>query len=558
MLRRSLALLLVTALAFTSALVAQDRRDVSGDLGVVASSSPDASDLGAAIMERGGNAVDAAIATAFAMAVTHPTAGNIGGGGFMLIYPDDGSPPVFIDYREKAPLSSTPDMYAEGGSRKTHRYVGVPGTVRGLALAHEIYGSLSWKQLVEPAVKLAAEGFVMNEGLARSLSGALRSSSNEEFMRVYGKKDGSAWQAGDRLKLPDLAATLQRIADHGRDGFYKGKTAELFAAEMERGGGYVTREDLARYRARVRVPIRFSYRGYEIFSAPPPSSGGITLAQMLQILELYDLRAMGRWSSETNHLIIEAMRRGYANRAQYLGDTDFVDIPDFLTSKDFAKELAESIDPQQATASEKLGPPIAMAGESRETTHFSVVDRRGMAVSNTYTLEAGYGSGVVVTGAGFLLNNEMGDFNPQPGVTNRRGTIGTPANLIVPEKRMLSSMTPTIVAKAGRPYLVTGSPGGRTIINTVLCVVINVLDFEMDLRDAIDAPRTDHEWFPERVRFMGAADAAHAEMVKELQTIGHEIQPSRGQGDANSILLTGDGARATADSRWGGAAAAKK
>ncbi|MHC5063345.1 MAG: gamma-glutamyltransferase [Planctomycetota bacterium] len=558
MLRRSTVNFFLASLAFTALLCGQDRRDVSGEFGVVASSSPDASDLGAAIMEQGGNAVDAAIATAFAMAVTHPTAGNIGGGGFMLIYPADGSPPVFIDYREKAPLSSTPDMYAEGGSRKNHRYVGVPGTVRGLALAHEIYGNLSWKQLVEPAVKLAAEGFTMNEGLARSLNGALRSSSNEEFMRVYGKEEGTAWQAGDRLLLSDLAATLQRIADHGRDGFYKGKTAELLAAEMERGGGYVTMEDLARYRARVRVPIRFSYRGYEIFSAPPPSSGGITLAQMLQILEHYDLRQLGRWSAETNHLIIEAMRRGYANRAQYLGDTDFIDIPDFLTTKEFAKELKESIDPAKATPSEKLGPQIAMAGESRETTHFSVVDRQGMAVSNTYTLEAGYGSGVVVTGAGFLLNNEMGDFNPKPGITNTRGTIGTPPNLIVPEKRMLSSMTPTIVAKAGRPYLVTGSPGGRTIINTVLCVVINVLDFEMDLRDAIDAPRTDHEWFPERVRFMGASDPAHAELVEDLKNLGHDLQPSRGQGDANSIIVEGNGARATADSRWGGAAAAKK
>ncbi|MAB87970.1 MAG: gamma-glutamyltransferase [Planctomycetes bacterium] len=540
-----------------SLLMGQDRRNASSPFGVVASSSPIASDIGAAIMEQGGNAVDAAVATAFAMAVTYPTAGNIGGGGFMLVHPSDGSPPVFIDYREKAPLASTPLMFAEGGSRKNHRYAGVPGTVRGLSLAHELYGNLPWKNVVEPAVRLAKDGFVMHAGLARSISRTVQRSKNAEFKRVYGKAGGGQWQGGDKMVLSDLGATLQRIADHGTAGFYKGETAKLLAAEMKRGGGFITEEDLSRYRARVRVPIHFTYRGFDVYSAPPPSSGGITLAQMLQILENFDLKALGRWSPQAHHLIIEAMRRGYANRAKFLGDSDFVTIPDRLTTKSFAKELAASIDPKKATASDTLGPPITEEEESRETTHFSVIDKTGMGVSNTYTLEAGYGSGVVVKGAGFLLNNEMGDFNPKPGVTNRKGTIGSSANLIKPEKRMLSSMTPTIVGKNGKPYLITGSPGGRTIINTVLCVTINVLDFGMDLRSAIDAPRTDHEWFPERVRFAGARDPAHADLVKALTALGHKVSSGR-LGDANSILCTGDTYHGAADSRSGGVAAAKK
>ena len=553
--RRILSLSLFL-LALAPLSTAQDQRNASSPLGVVVSSSPVASDVGAAIMEQGGNAVDAAVATAFAMAVTYPTAGNIGGGGFMLVHPSDGSPPVFIDYREKAPLSATPDMFAAGGSKKNHRYVGVPGTVRGMSLAHELFGDLPWKDVVEPAVRLARDGFVMSSrtaGFPRSVQG----SQNEEYKRVYGKPGGGQWQAGDKIVLSDLGETLQRIADQGSDGFYKGKTAELLAAEMKRGGGYITEEDLAKYRARVRVPIHFTYRGFDVYSAPPPSSGGITLAQMLQILENFDLKSMGRWSPETNHLIIEAMRRGYANRAKYLGDSDFVVIPDHLTTKAFAKELAATIDLEKATASDTLGPPISENRESPETTHFSTIDRNGMAVSNTYTLEQGYGSGVVVTGAGFLLNNEMGDFNPRPGVTDRRGTIGSPPNLIEPQKRMLSSMSPTIVAKDGKPYLVTGSPGGRTIINTVFCVVINVLEFGMDLRSALDAPRTDHEWFPERVRFGGARDPAHAALVEALTALGHQIQAG-GQGDANSILATGSTYQGAADSRSGGVTTVKK
>lgn len=553
---RLVSLFLVPVLVAALA-VGQAKRDAVSQRGMVVSSSPHASDIGAAILKAGGNAVDAAVATAFAMAVTYPTAGNIGGGGFMLVHPGDGSPPVFVDYREKAPLASTPEMFKAGGSRMNHRYVGVPGTVRGLSLAHELYGLLAWKDVVEPAVRLASDGFVMAGGLASSLNRVVSRSRNAEFRRVYGKPGGGRWRSGDTIKMPDLGATLARIRDHRNAGFYAGETARLLVEEMKKGGGYITQADLSAYRARIRAPIQFTYRGYEVLSSPPPSSGGITLAQQLQILENFDVRKMGRWSAGTMHLMIESMRRAYANRAQHLGDADFVEIPGHLTGKEFAKKMAKSIDKKKATPSDTLGPKITEIQESEETTHFSVVDRHGMAVSNTYTLEAGYGSGVVVRGAGFLLNNEMGDFNPRPGTTNRRGTIGTRPNLIEPGKRMLSSMTPTIVTKGGKPYLVTGSPGGRTIINTVFCVTVNVLDFGMSLRDAIDAPRTDHEWFPERVRFVGARDSKHKGMVKTLRAMGHDIQSSRGQGDANSILIQGRKLYGAADSQWGSAAGVK-
>lgn len=528
-------------------------RDATSTRGMVVAVSPDGARAGTKILEQGGNAVDAAITTALAMAVTHPSAGNIGGGGFMLIHPSDGSPPIFIDYREKAPLSSTRDMYKEGGSRKNQKYVGVPGTVRGLKLAHEIYGSLEWSKLVEPAVGLARDGFVIHEGLAGSLNYQVTNSSNDEFKRVYGKPDGTQWKSGDRLVLSDLAATLRRIADHGTKGFYEGETARLLAQEMDLGGGYVALEDLKRYRARVRTPIHFKYRGFDVYSAPPPSSGGITLAQMMGIAEQYDLRSKGRWSGVTNHVMIEAMRRAYANRARYLADQDFVEIPKHLWTNSFARYLASTIDLKRATPSDSLGPKITEEAESKETTHFSVVDQKGMAVSNTYTLEAGYGSGVVVRGGGFLLNNEMGDFNGRPGVTTRNGGIGTEPNTVEPEKRMLSSMTPTLVAKNKKAYLVTGSPGGRTIINTVFCVTLNVLEFEMNAREAVDAPRTDHEWFPERVQFMGAANPKYSGMVNELRAMGHNIQATTGQGDANTILIKNGVFTGAADYRFGAA-----
>ena len=408
-----------------------------------------------------------------------------------------------------------------------------------------------------PAVRLAEGGFVLNS-LADALNRALERSENDEFKRVYGKNGGAeAWQASDRLVLSDLGRSLRRIAEQGNDGFYAGETADLLAAEMEQGDGYISKEDLSGYAAVLRKPIRTTFRGNEIFSAPPPSSGGIALTIMLGILEHFDLKSKGRWAPQTVHLIIESMRRAYADRARHLGDSDFIEIPAHLTTKGYARELAASINLRQATMSEKLGPRLTEAEESPETTHYSVIDRSGMAVSNTYTLEQGYGSGVVVTGAGFLLNNEMGDFNRNPGVTNRQGSIGTPANLVVAEKRMLSSMTPTIAVRDGKVVLVTGSPGGRTIINTVLNVTLNVLEFGMSLRNAVDAPRLNMQWFPDRVGFQGVEDPAFADLVKQLTVMGHRVTRGGG-GDANSILAKDGTFIGAADNENGGASAARR
>ncbi len=513
--------------------------DVKATRGVVVSVSPRASNVGLDVLRRGGTAVDASVATAFALAVTWPEAGNIGGGGFMMIHPGGGKEPVCVDYRETAPAASTEKMFVKQTDRHNHRLVGVPGTVRGLALAHSRYGKLPWRDLLAGPIRLAGEGFEIDETLARGLNSILASSKrHKELQRVYGKPDGSAWKAGDRLVQPDLAATLRRIAERGADEFYTGKTAELLAAEMKAGGGIITMDDLAGYRAKVRRPIHGTFRGHDVYGPPPPSSGGICLVQMLNVLERFPLRRQGRYSPETLHLMIETMRRSFRDRAEYLGDADFVKIPSRLTTKKYAAKLASSIDLKRASKSESLAGEIRLAPESESTTHFSVIDRAGMAVSNTYTLEQSYGSRVVVRGAGFLLNNEMGDFNWRPGHTDHQGRIGTPANRVAPGKRMLSSQCPVIVAKDGRPVLVTGSPGGRTIINTSLCIVLNVLEFQMPLERAVRAPRIHHQWFPDRVRFEGARLEAHAAAVKQLQAMGHNIDTAaRKQGDAHSIRV---------------------
>jgi gamma-glutamyltranspeptidase/glutathione hydrolase len=504
--------------------------------GLVVAVSPPGADTGCDMLRRGGNAVDAAVATAFAMAVTYPAAGNIGGGGFMLIYPGGPNEPVVIDYREKAPLAAYKTMYSKQDSWYSHKAVGVPGTVRGLALAHALFGKLPWKDVVMPAVKFAEEGFRIDGQLAGSLNWIVGSSFEfPELRRVLGKDGGSSvWKAGDRLVQPDLAATLRRIAEQGPDAFYKGVTADQIAAEMKRGGGLITKSDLAAYEAKVRKPVHGIYRGHDVYGPPPPSSGGTCLVEMLNILENFDLRKQGRFSSETLHLMIETMRRAYCDRARYLGDQDFVRIPSFLTSKDYARKLAQSIEPHKATPSAELAKDIPLKGEGDSTTHFSVIDSDGMAVANTYTLERSYGSRIMVKGAGFLLNNEMMDFNWFSGETTRSGGIGTEANQIAPGKRMLSSQTPTIVAKNGKVVLVTGSPGSRTIINTVLCVVVNTLDFDMDIRAAVDAPRLHHAWFPDLAYFEGTGD--HGAAVRRLEEMGHSVCGTR-QGDAHSIWL---------------------
>jgi len=519
---------------------------VSADLvrchnGAVVSVSPLASEIGAEILSQGGTAVDAAVATAFALEVTWPEAGNIGGGGYLLVVPTHGrGTPNVVDFRERAPAAATKDMFVDPRGRTPHRRVGVPGTVRGLALAHNRFGRLPWKQLLAPAIELARNGFELDAAAAESLNTILSRSAREKFdelWRVYGKPGGQSWRAGNRLKQPELAGTLERIADGGADGFYTGPVAEQIAAEMRRGGGLITKEDLAAYQAKLREPVKASYRGFEILSSPPSSSGGTTLVESLNILENFDLRPLGRWSPRTLHLMVEAMKRSYRDRACYLGDPDVVSIPGKLTSKDYARRHAEQIDLEKATSSVRLAGDIHLSESGPHTTHLSVVDRDRTAVSLTFTLESLYGSRVVVKGAGFLLNDEMNDFGWLPGVTDASGRIGTPPNQVAPGKRMLSSMCPTVVLRDGKPVLVTGSPGGRTIINTVLCLIVDVIDFGMDPRTAVDAPRLHHQWLPDLVKVEHRLASEHPAAISGLTALGHRVQKEDSQGDAHTIAV---------------------
>jgi gamma-glutamyltranspeptidase / glutathione hydrolase len=518
-------------------------RVVQADAGMVVSASEPASRVGAQVLRDGGNAVDAAVAVALTLAVTWPEAGNLGGGGFMLVCPPDGREPVCIDYRETAPAAATEQMYAPDESALTHRAVGVPGTVRGLAVAHAQYGRLPWQRLVQPAADLARRGFAVDHHLVQSINGVLRRTGPQsddrfaELRRVFAPPDARQWTAGQRLVQPELAETLQRLAEGGPGAFYGGRTAELIEAEMTRGGGLITRADLASYEARLRPPVRGRYRRYEILGPPPPSSGGIAVVQALNILETFDLHTQPRFSARNLHLVAESLRRAFRDRALHLGDPDFVDIPTHLTDKQYAGELAAGIRLDRATPSLELAEPFGQIEESCETTHFSVIDADGMGVANTYTLEASWGSRIVVAGAGFVLNNEMGDFNWVPGRTDQQGRIGTPPNLIAPRKRMLSSMTPMIVRQDGRVLLVTGSPGGRTIISTVLQVVLNVVEFQMDLPAAVDAPRQHHGWFPDRFDIERSEAPIYRSAIRELEEWGHRIREVRQQGSAHSIWV---------------------
>lgn len=539
-------------LSASSILLADDApppREARSAKGMVASVSAPASDVGAAVLADGGNAVDAAVAVGFALAVTHPPAGNIGGGGFMLIHPPE-KPPVCIDYRESAPAAAKKDMFAKNADRHNHRQVGVPGTVLGFYRAQKRFGKLKWLRLVAPAVRLAADGFAIDAALAKSLNEILAESRDfEEMQRVFGKRGGEKWQVGDKLMQKDLAGSLEQIAAAGPVAFYAGPIADKFVAEMKAGDGLITRDDLKSYRAKRRRPIATTFRGHDIYAPPPPSSGGIVLAQMLNMLETFPLKDKGRFSPTTLHLMIETMKRAFRDRAAFLGDADFVEIPAKLTTKAYAKKLASQIDPRRATPSVELAGDIAIAGEGDSTTHYSVIDADGLAVSNTYTLEQSYGSRIVVRGAGFLLNNEMGDFNPRPGHTDREGRIGTPANIIAPGKRMLSSQCPTIVAKDGRAVLITGSPGGRTIINTVLCNVLNVIEFGMDLPTAIDAPRLHHQWLPDIAQLEVRGKEPSEETMAELNNLGHKTRIVENQGAAHSILVTDKTCHGVADRR---------
>ena len=506
--------------------------------GMVVSQSGLASEIGTEILRSGGSAVDAAVATAFALAVTHPAAGNIGGGGFLVWRSAKGDAGTY-DFREMAPAAATETMWLVDGAydrqrhHESHLSVGVPGTVAGLWLAWRDHGRLSWRRLVEPALLLAEEGFEVSHGLERSLGWALPRFERYPASRATFSKDGVPYRAGDTLRQPDLASTLRRIAAAGPDGFYRGETADLIAREMELHGGLITRDDLEAYRAIRRAPIRASYRGREVISMPPPSSGGVALVQMLQVLEGFDLRAAGFGSARTLHLYAEAMRRAFADRALHLGDPDRnPDMPvERLISRGYAAELRTSIRLDRASVSTPS--TFTWPRESTETTHLSVVDADRNAVSLTYTLEAAYGSGIVVDGAGFLLNNEMGDFNPVPGETNAKGRIGTAPNLTAAGKRMLSSMTPTIVLENDDILLVTGSPGGRTIINTVLQTVVNTIDFRMNAQEAVDAGRVHHQWLPDRLLY--EPFSVSPDTLRILRELGHRVHRGGSQGSAQVI-----------------------
>lgn len=519
---------------------------VEAQNGMVVTSHYLATDEALKVLENGGNAIDAAVTAAFALAVTQPRSGNIGGGGFMLVSSEESGEVTAIDYREKAPAAASRDMYLDKNgevvkdrSRFTHKAAGVPGTVAGLALALEKYGTISLEQALAPAIKLADEGFVIPPRFAQGIeSQAERLKQFESSRKVFFKPDGSFYQPGERFVQKDLAATLKRIAEQGVKGFYEGETADLIVAEMERGGGLITHDDLKNYQPALRKPVHGNYRGYDIYSMSPPSSGGTHVVEILNILEGYPIADTGLNSAKTIHLMAEAMKRAYADRSEYLGDTDFVDVPlKGLTSREYAAGLREGIDPEKATPSVEIKPGNPAPYESNETTHFSIVDKYGNAVSNTYTINFSYGSHIVVDGAGFLLNNEMDDFSAKPGVPNAYGLIGGEANKIEPNKRMLSSMSPTIVKKDGKNFIVTGSPGGSRIITTTLQVLMNVIDHNLNIQAAVNAPRIHHQWLPDEIRI---EQGISPDTIRLLEGMGHTVVQKSAMGAIQSIMV-GDG-----------------
>lgn len=507
--------------------------------GMVVSADTFASSVGVEVLQEGGNAVDAAIATAFTLAVTHPTAGNIGGGGFLIHQPREGKP-IAYDFREVAPAAAHPEMWLDDGEYSfqrhhlSHMSVGVPGTVAGLYMAWQDSGSLPWERLVAPAIALARDGFVISHGLARSLKNTLPRMQKYPASMAQYSNNGSPFVAGDVLQQADLADSLGRIAKDGPAGFYQGPTADYIVTEMTANGGLITHEDLANYSAHRREPVQGDYRGYRIVSMPPPSSGGIALLEMLNILEGYDVASLQFGSAASLHVMIESMRRAYADRARHIGDPDFVDNPVArLISKGYAAELRSTIHLDQASVSSAAN--FEWPSESPQTTHFSVVDKDRNAVALTYTLESSYGSAIVVPGAGFLLNNQMGDFNAGPGLTNAKGLVGTPANLAEPGKRMLSSMSPTVVTRNGELFMVTGTEGGRTIINTVLQTLLNVIDHGMNAQAAVDAGRIHHQWLPDR--FSYEKQAFSPDSIRLLEKLGHIAVELKRQGYAQVIVV---------------------
>ena len=530
--------------------------------GMVVSQRQSASEVGAEILRRGGNAVDAAVATGLALAVVLPRAGNLGGGGFMVVYLKDKDKTVTIDYREKAPSAAHRDLFLdEKGNydKKKAQFsllsAGVPGTVAGLHYALTKYGTMTWQEVLEPSIRLAEEGFSVPHDLANILASSRykkRLSSNEAAAKSYYKSDKSNYQAGEILKLPDLAWTLKQLSDNGPDAFYKGEIAKKIVKEMERNGGLISADDLKNYVPVERSPVEGTYKNFKIVSMPPASSGGIHLIQMLNMIEEFPIKDMGFGSADSLHILAEVMKRAYADRSKHLGDMDFYDVPFSLMSKEYSSFLNKSISVNSRTASKDVFAGDPYPYESPDTTHFSVMDQYGNAVSNTYTLNFSYGSGIMIPGTGMLMNNEMDDFSSKPDVPNGYGLLGSEANSIEANKRPLSSMTPTIIFKDDKPYLVLGSPGGSRIITTVLQVALNVMEHGMNVAQAVNSPRIHHQWLPETLMI---EKGFGPDTEKLLQEKGYRLYPSSTMGSVQAILKDGEYFYGAADPRRPGSGA---
>ena len=536
-------------------LTVAEGRNIISDSGMVVSAHPESSRIGIAVLRKGGNAIDAAVATEFALAVCYPEAGNIGGGGFMLIREADGNTDL-IDYREKAPLKASRDMYldpsgnvVEGLSTETHMASGVPGTVDGMINIHSKYGILPFKDVIQPAIDLARIGFPISEGQAADFNGNKENFiSRNRSLPVFVRD--TPWKEGDTLRQTGLARTLERIRDHGRDGFYSGITAKLIIKEMQRGNGIITARDLSEYRAAFRDPVSDDYRGYKIISASPPSGGGIVLLQILGMIEPYNLMETGFHTWQSVHLITEAERRAFADRSRFLGDPGFNIIPvQGLLSNDYLTERMSSFNKDSASSSPKINPGTPPGVESEETTHYSVADYMGNAVAATTTLNGTFGNSIVVDSAGFLMNNQMDDFSIKPGVPNMYGLVGGEVNSVQPGKRMLSSMTPVIIEKNGKLFMVAGSPGGSTIPTSVLQVIINVIDYGMNIRQAVDTGRFHHQWYPDYISY--ERNSLDSSTVIKLQRMGHELRDRNAIGRVNAIMILPDGRKAGGADRRG-------